>query len=81
MGIVDDIVNGTATWEQVFEHNVAAMDDIIERERNNKHDPKSCKRKYCKHGTKRAVQQLVDHRAKLVQELQVVRAGVTPSDI
>lgn len=81
MGIVDDIMDGTADWEQIFVHNIEQMDKMIERERNNKHDRNTCKRKYCKHGGKRAIQQMVDHRDKVKRELQVIRAGVTPSDV
>lgn len=81
MGIVDRIVDGIVTWVEIFEHNIAQMDSIIARERANKHDPKSCHRKYCKHGTKRAVKELTDHRAKLVRELRVIKAGVVPTDI
>lgn len=81
MGIVDRIVDGTVTWVEIFEHNIVQMDKTIERERNNKHDPNTCTRKYCKHGTERAVQELIDHRDKLVRELRVVRAGVTPTSV
>lgn len=81
MGIVDNIFDGTATWAEIFEHNIEVVQAKIEFERNNKHDPNNCGRKYCKHGNRHYRKQLVDLRTELTRELELIRAGVTPTDV
>ena len=81
MGIVTDIINGTATWEQIYVHNIAVLERMTEDERNNRHNPNDCGKKYCKHGNRRAVKQMEAHLETLRRELRVIRAGVTPSTV
>ena len=81
MGIVDRILDGKVSWEEIFLHNIGVMDIMIAQERANKHNPDDCpgKRKYCKHGNKRFIQEMLDHRATLKREFNVIRTGaLTP---
>lgn len=78
MGIVDRIIEGNVTWEEIWEHNIGVSRSLAEYERNNRHDPDGCFSSHCAHGHPAKVAEHEAHTAQLERELRVIKAGVLP---
>lgn len=78
MGIVDKIVAGNVTWQEIWEHNIAVSKALAEHERNNNHSSDGCFINHCAHGHPAKVREQDAHTAQLERELSVIKSGVLP---